>query len=89
MQLGAFLRNRIPTHAKPIAGQQTRLAAARAVNFGQEISQSEQSLVTAGPYAFVVSSVPQRKMKSLPARGSYLRGLLIGVTREPIMGLAM
>ena len=89
MQLLAFWRNRIPTHAKPIAGQHPRLAAARAVNFGQEISQSEQSVVTAGPYAFVVSSVPQRKMKPLPARGSYLRGLLIGVTREPIMGLAM
>ena len=89
MQLLAFWRNQIPSNAKPIAGQHPRLAAARTVNFGQEISQSEQSVVTAGPYAFVVSSVPQRKMKPLPAQGSYLRGLLIGVTREPIMGLAM
>ena len=89
MRLVAFWRNEIPETAVPVQGEHTRVAGIYDVDFGWPIAQSEQSVVTAGPYAFVVSSVPQSQAEPLPARGAYLRGLLMGVTREPVMGLAM
>lgn len=89
MRLVAFWRNEIPEAAAPIPGEHPRVAGIHSVDFGLPIAQSEQSVVTAGPYAFVVSSVPQSQAAPLPARGAYLRGLLMGVTREPVMGLAM
>ena len=89
MGLVAFWRDQIPEDARPLPQQDPRVADVFVVDFGDDISQSEQSVVTAGPYAFVVSSVPQRKADPLPARGAYLRGLLTGVTREPVMGIAM
>jgi hypothetical protein len=89
MALLAFWRNSIPSDAKGVEGLHPRVAASVSVDFGDNLSQSEQSVVVAGPYAFVVSSVPPRAMAPLPARGAYLRGLLTGVTREPVMGLAM
>ncbi len=89
MGLVAFWRNEIPEDHTPTRGQEPRIADTVTVDFGEAISQSEQSVVTAGPYAFVVSSVPQRRSAPLPARGAYLRGLLTGVTREPVTGLAM
>ena len=89
MGLVAFWRDAIPDQARTLSGYDPRVADIIDVDFGEDISQSEQSVVTAGPYAFVVSSVPQGKAPPLPARGAYLRGLLIGVTREPVMGLAM
>jgi len=89
MALLAFWRNDIPPDAKRVGDLHPRIAASVLVDFGGSISQSEQSVVVAGAYAFVVSSVPSRAMAPLPARGAYLRGLLTGVTREPVMGLAM
>lgn len=89
MGLVAFWRDTIPAYAQKLPDHDPRVADVIDVDFGEPISQSEQSVVTAGPYAFVVSSVPQGKLAPLPARGAYLRGLLMGVTREPVMGLAM
>lgn len=89
MSLLAFWRNGIPPDAKTVGELHPRIAASIPVDFGGGLSQSEQSVVSAGTYAFVVSSVPSRAMAPLPARGAYLRGLLTGVTREPVMGIAM
>jgi len=89
MRLVAFWRDEIPKNegGKPLP----RLASEIPVSFGyaSEIIQSEQSVAVFGPYAFVINNIMPEDPRPFPKGGSYLRGLLVGATRQPPSGGAM
>ncbi|MEY2776942.1 MAG: hypothetical protein RLY30_1040, partial [Pseudomonadota bacterium] len=89
MKLLAFWRNEPPK--RPDGSPGDRLANVIPVDFGypSEIIQSEQSVAVFGPYAFVINNIMPEDARPFPAGGSYLRGLLVGATRQPPRGGAM
>ena len=92
MRLVAFWRDQIPVDWKQRPGTLSRRIADQVkVNTGSisTIIQSEQSVATYKDYAFIVSGVQTERQKSYEVRGSFNRGLLIGVTRNPPPGTSM
>ena len=91
MRLVAFWRNEIRRQSRSQPGVDPRIADQLEVDMGPELAtvQSEQSVVTYGPYAFVLNAVPDKPAPPLKARGSYARGLLTGLTRPLPRGVAM
>ncbi|MEY3573155.1 MAG: hypothetical protein RJA77_1070 [Pseudomonadota bacterium] len=89
MRLLAFWRNDPP---RSVDGQpRPRLAGQIPVSFGftSDVIQSEQSVAVYGPYAFVINNIMPEDARPLPTGGSYLRGLLVGATRQGPRGGAM
>ena len=93
MRLVAFWRNQPPDGwSGDPAFPSSRIADQMTVDFGPEfeIVQSEQSVVADGGNAFVVNSVMAGGAgAALPARGSFIRGLLGGPVRPLPRGAAM
>lgn len=93
MRLVAFWRDGLPKGWRGRPGLPSpRIADQISVDLGPDfpIVQSEQSVVAHGGYAFVLNSmVPPGEARPYPARGAYLRGLLLGMTRPLPRGVAM
>lgn len=93
MRLVAFWRDRLPHGWRARPGLPSpRIADQITVDLGPDfpVVQSEQSVVGTGGYAFVLNSMlPPGEARPYPARGAYLRGLLLGATRPLPRGVAM
>ena len=93
MRLVAFWRDRLPSGWKGRPGfASARIVDQATVDLGPEfpVVQSEQSVVVHGRHAFVLNSMPPPgEARPYPAKGAYLRGLLLGTTRPLPRGVAM
>ena len=93
MRLVAFWRDGLPKDWRGRSGLPSpRIADQITVDLGPDfpIVQSEQSVVAHSGYAFVLNSMlPPGEVRPYPARGAYLRGLLLGTTRPLPRGVAM
>jgi hypothetical protein len=93
MRLVAFWRDGLPRGWTGRPGLASpRIADQIEVDLGPEfpIVQSEQSVVADGRHAFVLNSMlPPSEARPYPAKGAYLRGLLLGATRALPRGVAM
>lgn len=93
MRLVAFWRDKLPKGWRGRPGlPSSRIADQVTVDLGPNfpIVQSEQSVVAHNGYAFVLNSMfPPGELRPYPAKGAYLRGLLLGTTRPLPAGIAM
>lgn len=93
MRLVAFWRDRLPEGWQGRPGLPSpRIADQITVDLGPDfpIVQSEQSVVGHGGYALVLNSMlPPAQARPYPAKGAFLRGLLLGATRDLPRGVAM